>query len=467
MNNDNLIHSVQDVHVKELIKRLHWAVVIRWYYIAISTLFILCFYWIMAGHQISLRFDYLIGANFFLLVCNVLYQYQLCCSFKKYPGTHDLRGYLLMQIATDYLALMIVVYALGSIETPILLMLIPNIILSTLFFTPRQSLIITTAGLIFVSMPLVLEFFQLIPVISLFEQSIKATILTDATIFCGYLIILAACVFFCWYLLSSITSKLIKNELELEQSYKDMIRLDEEKTRATLRSTHELKAPLAAIKSYTYSLEGGYAGEISETVRKIINRIGKRCDYLLNNVTDIIKLGNLKSYVVSDSQFTEIELVGFLTRLFEEHKTLAREKQITVQVHNYLSDKPMIVASEENLQLIFLNLLTNAINYSYANSIIEITLSEEQFQNRNCMCVQIRDHGIGIDQENLSRVFDEHYRTNEAVSFYEGGTGLGLSIVKVCCQILNADIDIQSEKGQGTAVTVHFNCQPAIRRDKV
>ncbi len=487
VSSEHIIHCIQDIHVKELVKRLNWSVSIRWYYIAFSSLLIVLVYFLAQAHAISLHFEFLIIANLFLFCCNLLYQYQLRYSYDKCLSTFDLRSYLILQIITDYLALTLVVYTLGSIETPIILMIIPNTILATLFFTPRQSLIIAISGLLMVISPLILEYFQLIPVISIFNHSLnvsfesnlsfKTTILANPTLLSGYIFILFSCVIFCWYLLCSITTRLINNELELERSYQDMIRLDKEKTHATLRSTHELKAPLAAIKNYIYTMNAGYAGEINAKVLKIINRINKRCDYLLNNVTDIIKLGNLKSYVVLDArtdkeennQFYPVNIEQYINEFVDKSKALSCEKNLTITIDKQLNQsssnqtdsKYYIMANDENLQLIFTNLFTNAINYSHTNGIINIIIcikerGETENNNQHLICVSIKDHGIGIEQKQIDKVFEEHYRCNNAAQFYEGGTGLGLSIVKVCSQILNADIDIDSTLNEGTTFTICF-----------
>ncbi len=485
VSSEHIIHCIQDIHVKELVKRLNWSVTIRWYYIAFSSLLIVFVYFLAQDHAVSFHFEFLIIANVFLFCCNLLYQYQLRYSYDKCLGTLDLRYYLILQIITDYLALTLVVYTLGSIETPIILMIIPNTILATLFFTPRQSLIIAIFGLLMVISPLILEYFQLIPVISIFNHSLstsfKNIVLASPTLLSGYIFILFTCVIFCWYLLCSITSRLIKNELELERSYQDMIRLDKEKTHATLRSTHELKAPLAAIKNYVYTMNAGYAGDINDKVLKIINRIGKRCDYLLNNVTDIIKLGNLKSYIVFDAkleegpekepvnknykQFYPINIKQYISEFILNYKTLSHEKNLTIKLNKQFSDKDSkhknhdytIMANDENLQLIFINLLTNAVNYSHQNGLIEIDISKKQSNQKQLICVSIRDHGIGIDKQQINNIFEEHFRTNNAAQFYEGGTGLGLSIVKVCSQILNAKIQVESTLNEGTTCTICFN----------
>ena len=460
MSSENVIYCVQDVHEKELVKRIKWSVKIRWYYLTVSSMLILAAYYSQSFHGINLDYFLLITANVFLIFCNIFYQYNLQFCEIKCPGTSELRYALIFQIMSDYLALMLVVYTLGSIEIPIMLMIIPNTILATLFFTSRQSLLITLMGVILLITPLILEYFYLIPRVSLFapaiENSFKIMLLSEPVFLIAYCLMFLACVLFCWYLLCSITTRLINNELELEQSYQDMLKLDKEKTHATLRSTHELKAPLAAIKNYIYTINAGYAGDINEQLLKIINRIGKRCDYLLNNVTDIIKLGNLKSYVVSENNFHPVNLALFIDTFIAQNKDLVFEKQITINSLNLLSEhNSMIMANEENLQLIISNLFNNAVNYSYDKGIIDISLSEQQ----EMLCVSIEDHGIGIEDKLIDKLFDEHFRATNAVNFYEGGTGLGLSIVKVCSKILHAKIKISSKLNQGTTVLICFHAE--------
>lgn len=133
MSPENIIHCIQDVHVKEFVKLVNWSVKIRWYYIIVSSLLILLVYLNVKSHGIHLHYQYFIAANIFLFICNFFYQYQLQKNQKKCLGTSELIYYLILQIITDYLALMLFVYALGSIETPIILMVIPNMILATLF----------------------------------------------------------------------------------------------------------------------------------------------------------------------------------------------------------------------------------------------------------------------------------------------------------------------------------------------
>ena len=461
MSAQSLIHCVQDVHVKELVKRLNWSVKIRWYVIACCNVLVLLFVLFIDQQRAALHYDYLFAVSIFLFFCNAIYQYQLRYSFNKCLNTKDLRYYLLLQIMTDFIALTLVVYTFGSIESPILIMIIPNIILATLFFTPTQSLRIVLSGLLLLLTPVLLEFMHLIPVISIVDKSFKLSLFAAPVVFFSYLFIYLLGVLFCWYLLASITSQLIKNELRLERSYQDMIQLDKQKTQATLRSTHELKAPLAAIKNYVYTVDAGYAGEVNDRLKKIIQRIGRRCDYLLNNVTDIIKLGNLKSYVVLQAQselnnrqlqFYPLDISQYISAFIAQNKSLAIEKKITINEHSAIGNKNYIIANEQNLQLIFTNLLTNAINYSPSEGIIDIVLTQ---QNRH-ICVSIKDQGIGIEQQFIEQIFEEHFRTRQAAQFYEGGTGLGLSIVKVCSEILDAKITIESTMNQGTCVMVCF-----------
>jgi len=96
------------------------------------------------------------------------------------------------------------------------------------------------------------------------------------------------------------------------------------------------------------------------------------------------------------------------------------------------------------LVLCFSNILSNAIRYSKENGIIEIRITQNFFE--------ILDHGVGIEQENLEKIFTRHFRENSHV----GGTGIGLSLVRHICELYNWEIDITSEKDKFTCLKIIF-----------
>jgi signal transduction histidine kinase len=259
-------------------------------------------------------------------------------------------------------------------------------------------------------------------------------------------------------LASHIAERLIRGELELEANYWAMQHLSETKNQAMLRATHELKAPLAAIKSYVYTLRDGYAGPLPSRAQEIIERIGRRCDRLLLKISDIIQLANLKSYMLSTDQLKLIDIVPVLTQSVNGAQQIGKMRGIQVT----LSIPPgplMVFATDEHLRTLFGNLLSNAINYSFDNGPVEIRVERQGETLR----VSIQDRGIGIPAEAKAKIFEDYYRATNAAAHYDSGSGLGLPIVMATAGILDANLDFDSEVGKGTCFTILFNLQHPAR----
>lgn len=444
-----IICCVQNIHVRQLIRRIHWLVRVRWA-VAATLLAATLLATLPLGHTIDTR--PLFAGVLFLLLANTVFRRRARRAEAECVGTHEMRRDGLAQIVVDYLVLAVVVYTLGSIETPAMFMVLPNIILAALFFTRTQSLFIALMGYAFISSPLLLEVAGVLPVVSIYPGGFKHAVLANPAILFDFLVLLAACVLFCWYLVSTITGCLIRNELELEENYQTMLRLDEEKTRATLRGTHELKAPLAAIKGYCYTLRDGYAGPLPERAKAVVERMALRCDRLLAKITDIIRLSNLKTYVYTGEQYHPVDVRALLEHEVAEARTAGALRDVGVTL-DAPADPLLLRGSEEHFATLIGNLLANAVNYSHEGGAVRVRLGAGA---RGGATLEVEDHGIGIPAEALPHIFDDHYRAANAAAHHDGGTGLGLPIVRATAKLLGARLDVHSEPEVGTVFTVEF-----------
>ena len=98
------------------------------------------------------------------------------------------------------------------------------------------------------------------------------------------------------------------------------------------------------------------------------------------------------------------------------------------------------------------NLMENAVRYNEDGGHVFVTVDEKSDK----VTLKVKDDGIGIDEENQSRIFERFYRVNKSRSRETGGTGLGLSIVKHAVRQQNGKIELKSEVGKGTRITVRF-----------
>jgi two-component system OmpR family sensor kinase len=117
----------------------------------------------------------------------------------------------------------------------------------------------------------------------------------------------------------------------------------------------------------------------------------------------------------------------------------------------------VVLGDELRLRELFLNLLDNAVKYSHAAGTIDIAVTIDQSHVR----VSVTDHGIGIAQEDQSRIFDRFYRTDDARAHTKKGTGLGLSICAWIVESHHGRIEVQSKVGEGSTFTVILPLAPA------
>lgn len=362
------------------------------------------------------------------------------------------RRLLSAQVLTDYAALSVLTYYSGSIETPIFVLFIPHVILVSLFFSPRTSLIMTAIAFVAATAPVGLELSGVIPTVSILHLPLKEKVLSDWRMTVIFMGALAACYAFCWYLTSEIAARLHLREHQLEESHRLLEALDREKTQATLRATHELKAPFAAIKNYVYTLRDGYYGTLPEEALTVIARIGERCDRLTRMITDIIHVSNLRTVVMSEAEFKAVHLSKFLIHEVEEASVLGRARRITVALETSNDSRTWIRASPRYLHTMVSNLLRNAVHYSYDGGRVEVAVEA----TGGDVVLRIADQGIGIPKDNIAKIFDDFFRTANAVKQNPSGNGLGLSMVKEIVKLHGARIDVISDEGRGTCFSVRF-----------
>ncbi len=374
------------------------------------------------------------------------------------PG--QVQVFIAVQMIGDFIALFILTYACGSIETPILTLFLVHIILATLFFNRSRSFLVIMAAWLFASAPLVFEWAGLLPVLSIFQSDFK-DIVTNSNLITGAFVIgIGGAFFVCWYLVGVISRSLKIREKQLEHAHKMLIEIDREKTQATLRATHELKAPFAAIKSYVYTLREGYCGVLPEKAESVVDRIGKRCDQLTEKITDIIHLSNLRTLIVTKTNFSPVDLVELISEIAREGALLGEPRGVLVDNRLLGLDSTYVHGSRPHLVTLFSNLIQNAVRYSHDRGKVEVSMERKGRQ----ACVSIRDYGIGIPKENIERIFDEHFRSNNAVAHNPNGTGLGLSIVQEIARLHGTAVLVESELKKGAQFSVCFDVDAAENR---
>jgi len=259
--------------------------------------------------------------------------------------------------------------------------------------------------------------------------------------------------------------KLEKEMLEYENINQKLQEMNNEKTKYLLYATHQLKAPFAAIQSYVDIILDGYSGQIAQRTRDIVLKIKERCELLSNVIKEMLELAKLKSRDFMDISLGKINISPILNSVVQRFKVIARIKEIQIDLiyddfylkhyngpFSSLDEAFYIRGFEKQIDVLFSILIENAINYSPPNSVISIIIKKMGTQ----LYIGIKDQGIGIAEKNLSNIFNEFFRSNNAVDFHKNGTGLGLSIAKEIATIHNTNIQVESVLNQGSCFSMIF-----------
>lgn len=213
----------------------------------------------------------------------------------------------------------------------------------------------------------------------------------------------------------------------------------------TANVSHELKTPLQGIIGSADLIETGMVKP--EDMPRFIGHIRKEATRLVALIEDIIRLSQLDEG--NELPCEEFDLMDIAEEVEQNLESAAGARAITLS----LSGRNAIMYGVRRLMYeIVYNLCDNAIKYNLPGGKVEIMVDRKDEEAVLC----VKDNGIGIAPEHQDRVFERFYRVDKSHSKSSGGTGLGLSIVKHAVQYHHGKLELKSEIGKGTEITVHF-----------
>lgn len=245
----------------------------------------------------------------------------------------------------------------------------------------------------------------------------------------------------------------LKEQIDIEQRLNEKLQqINNEKTKYLLNATHQLKAPFAAIQSYADILLEGYSDHIGERSLAIIGKIKDRCILLSGLIRKMLELANLNSAIIENIPMKKENLIDIISLILENETGILEKRNITVDF-SHSGEKEEILCNRDQIATLIEILLENAVNYSHDGSRIIINLEKDK---ANRLIFSISDEGIGIEEKNLSKIFNEYFRSYKAVETYENGTGLGLSIARRIAKLHNTDIMVDSTPEKGSTFIIPF-----------
>ncbi|MBP3336009.1 MAG: diguanylate cyclase [Ruminiclostridium sp.] len=207
---------------------------------------------------------------------------------------------------------------------------------------------------------------------------------------------------------------------------------------------HELKTPLTAISGFAELLENGLVPKDKKDY--YIGKILTEAKRMSTIISDILEISSLENKTAAE-EVTDCKLLEICTAVKECLEPTAAAKNVTIDLSG---DGFTVRAAYKHIYELVENIVSNAIKYNKDGGKVEIKLHDVG----EIGCIYVKDNGIGIPKESLSRVFERFYRVDKGRSTKEGSTGLGLSIVKHIVNCYGGTVTIDSELGKGTLVCV-------------
>ena len=260
----------------------------------------------------------------------------------------------------------------------------------------------------------------------------------------------------------------------LKTSYDELKQLDQLKSTFLATVSHELRTPLTSIIGYAEMLESGAAGALSDGQTEFLKTIRGKADQLLGLISSLLDLGHLEAQNLQ----LHSEAIDPRALLSDVGSTIvpnANRRNVALDIE-VADDTPKIWGDLVRLQQIVLNLADNAMKFSAEGGTVVLRAEAGELDaggpaglgaalftaSRPGVVLTVRDTGMGIPEENLTRIFDAFYQVDAGTTRAHGGAGLGLSIVKQLVDSHDGKIEVTSTLGEGTIFTVTL---PAANHD--
>jgi PAS domain S-box-containing protein len=229
----------------------------------------------------------------------------------------------------------------------------------------------------------------------------------------------------------------LKNITEFQQ-------LDEAKTNFIATISHELKTPISSIKMSLKLLEDKRIGEVNNEQQQLLENIDEDARRLLQITGELLDMAQVETGKLQ-LNFGSTHPKNIVDYAVKALKTTAEQKQVSINIQCD-EDLPDVQADLDKTTWVLINLLSNAIKYSHEKSTVDLIV---KIYKADEIEFSVQDHGRGIDQKYLSRIFDRYFKVPGASS-EQTGTGLGLAIAKDFIEAQAGKIGVESEMGEGS-----------------
>lgn len=240
-----------------------------------------------------------------------------------------------------------------------------------------------------------------------------------------------------------------------QQVVKQLQQLDKAKTDFLATVNHELRTPLTSIMAYLDMIQENTSDPVSAEVHQMLDIVVRNTERLRLLIEDMLSVSR-NGHEQNPLHLTTVRLSRTLEIVIAALRPLAKAQNVTIELAPSAEDSE-IMADEVQLQQVFTNLVSNAIKFTPGGGKIGVvSVSQADADGTRWAKVSVSDTGMGISSDEIAHIFTRFYRASNAMSGAVPGTGLGLAITQDIVTRHGGSIDVTSELGVGTTVTVNL-----------
>lgn len=234
----------------------------------------------------------------------------------------------------------------------------------------------------------------------------------------------------------------------LDEANKQLKNLDQLKDEFISVTSHELRAPMTAIKSYTWLVVNDKAGPLEPKAREYLDKVYQSTERLIHLVNEMLDVSRIESGRVQLHP-ESFDMARLAADVIEEFSARAAEQKLSLEISTS-GDLPAITADREKIHQVLENLISNAIKFTPENGHITVSIAQKD----NFLETSVIDTGPGISEEDKKKLFVKFGRLENSLIARSGtGSGLGLYICKQYVELHNGKIWFTSQLGQGSIFT--------------
>ncbi len=264
----------------------------------------------------------------------------------------------------------------------------------------------------------------------------------------------------------TMVKKDIETKKALEEALKEANVANEAKTRFLFNMSHDIRTPMNAILGFTELTKKNLGN--AEKVNDYLNKLDDAGHHLLELINEILDMSRIESGKMT-LRIKPMNLTKASTTTMEICTEAGRQHDVTVELHRGKAGALWVYGDETRINQIAMNIISNAIKYTNPGGRVDIwvkILDLDKSNNTVSLELLVKDTGIGMSKEFLAKLYDPFERSESSTVSGIQGTGLGMTIVKQLVEMMHGTIDVKSELGVGTEVSIIFKFRLAKPEDE-